>query len=82
MPTRGVSRIHEAIINKPEGVAGEGLLIIAECIHDTPRVGMVWLTCTMATVSTSRVHVSAFIRYWMLTSCTMRPTSMLQACLV
>ena len=36
-------------------------MIIAECIHDTPRVGMVWLTCTMATASTSRVHVSAFI---------------------
>ena len=40
MPTRGVSLIHEAVINKPEGVA-EGLLITAECIHDTPWVGMV-----------------------------------------
>ena len=36
MPTRGVSQIHQAIINKPEGVA-RGFIIIAEWIHDTPR---------------------------------------------
>ena len=33
MPTRGVSRIHEA--------TPSGLLIIASCIRDTPRVDMV-----------------------------------------
>ena len=26
-----------------------GLLVIAECIHDTPQVGMVLLTCTIVT---------------------------------
>ena len=33
---RGVSRIHEAKTINPEG-----LMVIAECIHDTPQVGMV-----------------------------------------
>ena len=37
MPTRGVSRIHEAITINPEG----GLMVIAECTHDTTQVGMV-----------------------------------------
>ena len=51
MPTRGVSRIHEAITINPEGVArginGAGInnatcgFVVAECIHDTPQVGMV-----------------------------------------
>ena len=50
MPTRDVSRIHEAIINIPKGGARGKIDYCWVYSCDTSQVGIVWPACTMATV--------------------------------